>query len=126
MPLTYGIERVKWTSARCHKIFRDDLDKIHWHIAGKKIGVMIAAQAKAEAVKGCDVVGHEDVSDSAPGRVILAGCMARQPMSPMVPPRRRHMPAASALKPWPLQLFMPLQSCAVVLQSEWPLQLLTP
>ena len=125
-----------------HEVFGDDFDKIdrNRRLAVEEVGIMLAAQAEAEAVKRCDLChlwrackGDDDPARAGvggrcrtPGRQRVRAGLSGQPRSPITPPFLRHLPASMALKPWPLHSFWPLQACSDVAQSAWTLQLLVP
>src|SRR5262245_39390918 len=103
MSLAHTSQHVERATAFDHEVLGDDLDEVDGNRRSvEKITVVRLAKPQPEPVHG-----------QALGSVRLPPCAVQAFEE-------------SSLKPWPLQSFMPLQSCLLALQSDWPLHELTP
>ena len=98
------VQHLEGTPTFDQKIIGYDFQPIERLTLALEVRVMLCAQTQAKA------------------RACCAKRRRSLHMSPIVPLEERHLAALTALNPWPLQTFWPLQLCSAVLQSLLPLQ----
>ncbi len=122
----YALEHHQRLAAIHQKIVGDDLQPVHRLGCIEKILIVRCAQSKTETGAGSR---WHHVGNKVEGRIVAAAGTCRRDRacvklgayrSPTVPALATQSFRVTALKPWPLQAFWPLQLCSAVLQSLLP------
>src|SRR6187402_1428073 len=124
--LANAVDDIERAPAIDHEIFRDDFDEVDGLLRRDEIGVMRNTQAQTEAMERGRRLNRHDVLRERSGRHRDRTGSGYCAGAVVLPPWAEHSFIETALKPWPLQSFWPLQAWLPDLQSEVPLQLLMP
>src|SRR3954471_23953966 len=104
MPVAHTSQHVEGAAALDHEVLGDHLDEVDVDRRSvEEVSVVRLAKPQSESMHGCQAFG-----------------------AVRLPPCAVQAFAVRSLKPWPLQSFIPLQSCLPDLQSDMPLHELTP